>query len=508
MIRMLEILKEKNKYTEYLNSVLKKYGIDISYLKNFYNNIDTYQMYNVPFHGLHHSEKVCLYALILAKKYKLDSVETQIIRDAALYHDIGRVNDYEDTTHGLMSANKIEKVIDKHNKVYQDKDNIIYLKAIIEAHSLPDKDKKFVFENYQSDYPTLKYEKYDRLYNILLDADALDRTRFRKTSKAALKEDFLRLPESKELVEFATILNEYYRYVNDKLNFSKLNQQYNPNDPNKRKEGCFHGISSNFYALESILKNGILSEYAMRELGINSYRNFFGNNNSMFISVIDDKSYSKNGKAKNVFLKENISLYCLVTNMSSGKSSNNQSRFADTLPTDSDEYSDERFVFNKILSEQIFSVVIPKSIINKDIKTLDYMSGSLCYDIVLEKVNFYLNKLEQYCINNYDKSKLSQLLNQYKNEVVIFEKLSQYEQKTTFNKYCQRLEQILKLINVEMQKIVNLLWHVELGKKRDTIITINDVVNHILYKNNMNFSLQDGGEELLYILNHEKIKKK
>lgn len=34
MIRLLEVLKEQNKYTNYLNNVLNNYGIDIEYLKN------------------------------------------------------------------------------------------------------------------------------------------------------------------------------------------------------------------------------------------------------------------------------------------------------------------------------------------------------------------------------------------------------------------------------------------------------------------------------------------
>jgi hypothetical protein len=353
----------------------------------------------------------------------------------------------------------------------------------------------------------LDYEQYKRLYNILADADALDRTRFRKTTQAALKEEYLRLSESKELVFFATVLNQYYSFIQSKIDFSKLNKSYNPNDPTKEKKGCYHGISSNFFTLESILKHGILSEYAMQEIGIDSHRNFFGNNNSLFISVIDDASYSKNGKAKNTFLKNNISLYCLVTNLCNGIKKDSQSKFANSLPTNSGEYEDEKFVFYKIMPEQIYSVVIPKSIINNDIKTLDYMSGSLNYDIIAAKVRFYLEKLNEYHIGKFDKTNLLRLLEEYNARVVSFEKLSAEKQKSNLKNFFNDLETKLNLINKEVQQIVNMLWHVELSKKYNDVITVNDVVNHILQRNCKNFNLQDCGDNFRYILNYEKVKK-
>ena len=48
------------------------------------------------------------------------------------------------------------------------------------------------------------------LYKILKDADALDRARFPKMVDASLKEEFLRLDVSKELVEFAFYINQLF----------------------------------------------------------------------------------------------------------------------------------------------------------------------------------------------------------------------------------------------------------------------------------------------------------
>ena len=506
MIRLLEVLKEQNKYTNYLNNVLNNYGIDIEYLKKYYQNVKIDKLYKSHFHGLYHSEKVCLYALILAKFYGLDEVETQIIRDAALYHDIGRIDDQEDEFHGNLGAKKIEEVIDKTN-IYKDKKNIVYLKAIIEAHSHNSNYKQRNFDNYCYDFDIeLDYDKYERLYNILLDADALDRTRFRKASSAALKEKYLRKDEARKLVEFAQILNNYYSYIQSKEEFNRLNRLFNTNDPSKPLQGCFHGISSNFFALESILKHGILSKFAMEELGISSPRNFFGNNNNLFISVIDDISYSKNGKANKDFLKENISLYCLVTNLYRGI--DKHEKFRDCMPTHSGEYEDEVFAFYKIAKEQIHSIVLPKNMIYKNIKELNYMEGSRNYDLITNKVNFYLNKLNQYIDNSYYIEKLKPFLNEYKEHVVNFEKLSNFEQQTTLKNYLHKLDNILIEINKIIQEVIYTIYRIELAKDKNEQITIKNVIEHILKKNNIDFNLQDSGEELLFIINHQNIKKK
>ena len=53
-------------------------------------------------------------------------------------------------------------------------------------------------------------EKFTKLANILKDADALDRTRFKKTSSAVLQEKYLRFPYSKTLIKLAEEINYYY----------------------------------------------------------------------------------------------------------------------------------------------------------------------------------------------------------------------------------------------------------------------------------------------------------
>ena len=59
-------------------------------------NIKINKLYHSQIHGLFHSEKVTLFAFLIAKHLNLNPVDFQIIMDAAMYHDIKRQNDLED----------------------------------------------------------------------------------------------------------------------------------------------------------------------------------------------------------------------------------------------------------------------------------------------------------------------------------------------------------------------------------------------------------------------------
>ena len=84
-----------------------------------------------------------------------------IITDAALYHDIGRINDYEDSLHGYCSANRIDTVV-KH-PIYKDIENLNILKAIMDGHSVSDERR----DRFIDDYEITDVERYYKLYDIL-----------------------------------------------------------------------------------------------------------------------------------------------------------------------------------------------------------------------------------------------------------------------------------------------------------------------------------------------------
>ena len=188
---MREIISAGNIIEKHIDLTVE----DEKYLLDTVSSINTKVLYNSKIHGLYHSEKVFLFCYLIAKDEKLNEVERQIITDAALYHDIGRINDYEDSIHGYCSANRIEDVV--NNSIYEDKENLKILKAIVDGHSVSDKRR----DRFIEDYEIIEVDRYYKLYDILKDADALDRKRFFDYSNSHLDERYLRTNISKDLVE-------------------------------------------------------------------------------------------------------------------------------------------------------------------------------------------------------------------------------------------------------------------------------------------------------------------
>ena len=135
-------------------------------------------------HGIGHTKRVLYLASEIAKAYALNDAEKKILALACCYHDIGRTHDWTDDDHGRDSAEKMVRLkLDKlHNLSKEDLDSVLNL---IVMHSLDD--ELFVGG-----------ERELLLYKILKDADALDRLRFDD-----LNEKYLRLPESKEMIQTA-----------------------------------------------------------------------------------------------------------------------------------------------------------------------------------------------------------------------------------------------------------------------------------------------------------------
>ena len=143
-------------------------------------------------HGISHVTRVLFHAGNIAKCYDLSDKEEQILALAVCYHDIGRVHNEWDKTHGLLSSRKVKKLglLDSDGLTKEEKSLILKL---ITAHSLDDEE----FEG---------TEREVLLYHILKDADGLDRVRI-----FDLDPYYLRLPESREVVDLAWALFLHHR---------------------------------------------------------------------------------------------------------------------------------------------------------------------------------------------------------------------------------------------------------------------------------------------------------
>ena len=461
-------------------------------------NIQRRYLYKTNFHGYYHSQKVLLFAYLIGKHENLTEDEMQIIMTAAVYHDIGRQNEVEDEMHGYYSACLIEQ---KHNQllnheIYKDKLNIEYVKAICDAHSLPDEKQDIINENFDK-------TKFEKLASILKDADALDRTRFKKTSNAVLQEKYLRFPYSKTLVKLAEEINYYYVVKEIEEVYPKFEEKYGVQEGKEIKEACLHGIGTDFFKLDSILDNGILSAYAQLKENIKSPRNFYGSNKELWISVVDANMISENGEAFNKYIKNNISLFCFVPKLKyEGDYIGNQ---ADV--NNKKEYSDEKYAFERIKLDQIYAIIIPNNIRYKKIVQLKYLNCASKFDILIDVIRYYKEKIKEYGYNNIDETNVGLLLEEFYNIMYNFEMQDEATQKKTLMNYLNSLDMIKEKLNEEIQIWFNNYYAFLLGKQDPTV---NDVINYIIskHKNIETEPINDESlrETVIHITTKQKIK--
>jgi len=149
--------------------------------------IDANISYNSNDHNEQHMLRVLILSILLAEHYKLKKSLKPTLYNAAMFHDIGRTNDFEDIEHG---ANSYKLLCKEQSNLKNDK----LLENLITYHCKPDSEA-FTFAS--SD------EKL--MYQILKDADALDRQRF---DIKDLNTKYLRLDFSFEILFAAFQLTE------------------------------------------------------------------------------------------------------------------------------------------------------------------------------------------------------------------------------------------------------------------------------------------------------------
>ncbi len=164
------------------------------------NNIQMEYIYKSITHGIFHNERVALLSLFLAEKLNLAEIDAKIAIYAALYHDIGRVDDSVDDLHGTRSA----KLVNKLNLPLDD-ESMKILKIAMTYHSLAD--SKF-YENLNS-FGTDR-ERTIMAFKIIKDADGLGRVRI---GGGHLNLKYLRTTEALKLVPAAFQLEYNYKKI-------------------------------------------------------------------------------------------------------------------------------------------------------------------------------------------------------------------------------------------------------------------------------------------------------
>ena len=470
---------------------------DIEQIKKINSNIRINELYQYKFHGLFHSQRVMLFAYLIGKKVNLSDEDMKIILDAAVYHDIGRENDFEDTTHGYSSALKFDRLF-KNDEFYNDENNLKLLKAICDGHSRPDKDKKNTFDN--SDMDVSLYDRYDKLYKILKDSDALDRARFPKSAPESIKEEFLRLDYSKSIVEFAFYLNKSFSRYLDNIHYSSYSEKYRSEE---KEKACLHGIGWDFGKLESILDNGILSNYAANNQDVVISRNFEGNNSNMWISVVDSKNVSLEAEAYQEFANNNICFYSFVSGYHDGEK-NKSKALSEGLPIKSGLYSDESFVFDQIAPNDIGYLILPKNASNKRLDELDYLHCCNGYKTVRDRVGYYFDYIKKTCDLEPDTSKTDILIEKLKTMQIEFGKQIELYQKQNLNSFLNECNLLVSIINNEICKNMNNSFKQYFNLDVDENPTVGMVIKDILKRKNINHEIYDSSDEVLIKLDLEK----
>lgn len=158
-------------------------------------------------HGQRHIKNVLLYSTLIGESIVQDKHDLDLIMLAAKYHDIGRKTDAYEEHAEASSKIVIEKLKDKCSP-----EDLSIISTIIEFHETPrnvaNADELFVAMARKNGITDDQIPKVRQMADVLKDADALDRTRF--INKARLNPDFLQYDISKQLIKFASSLQETY----------------------------------------------------------------------------------------------------------------------------------------------------------------------------------------------------------------------------------------------------------------------------------------------------------
>lgn len=468
---------------------------DFKNFEQIIKNIQWNKLYDSKMHGEYHSKKVLLFSYLIAKANNFNEEDLKIICDAAIYHDMGRINDYEDSIYGYASAIRVEQVI--NDEIYNNNENLNLLKAIIDGHSVTD-ERRDSFYDY---YDLLDKERFIKLYNVLKDADALDRCRFYEAENMYLDESFLRMDISKKLIPFSKKINEIYKKKIVKSNLKSKKEAIYTTETH----GCFHSVGFDFFKIKSVLQKGILSKANAKKEGLVGVSNFLGGNLDNYVSVVDASLISNKGSAFNTFIQNGVSFICEVDKLYKADSNWTKSYCIEQgLPYNQSFHEDELYVLDKINPENIISIYLSKDIKNKDIRDLNYIYNSLSFKHFYERVNYYYKNVSKNININLDAVK--KLLIYYKKVIDKYIRLDGSERIQQRKKITIQLEKIRVEINKIIQFWIYSNYAFELNVTDDSKITVDDVVQHELNKL-MNKELPKNESKTIIYLNENFIDK-
>lgn len=131
-------------------------------------------------HGVMHTRRVLLLNIIISLLQGCSERQLNILCTAALFHDIGRINDNVDPQHGKESFRKARH-LGLLNEMASSEGQI--LKYIIENHCISDRQAREALP----DYGLTDEKESQYLFDIFKDADGLDRVRINDLDSRQLR---------------------------------------------------------------------------------------------------------------------------------------------------------------------------------------------------------------------------------------------------------------------------------------------------------------------------------
>ncbi|MCD8160657.1 MAG: HD domain-containing protein [Clostridiales bacterium] len=148
-------------------------------------------LYESYLHGVGHIVRTICHGAMGAMEEGCTREDTMLLLDACAYHDVGRVNDREDTEHGRRSARRLAELTGRTGE------ELAEISAAVDVHARDGTLLPQMLDYYQ----VQDREKGTLLAKLLKDADGLDRVRIWD-----LNPRYLRFPHSKARADFAMAL--------------------------------------------------------------------------------------------------------------------------------------------------------------------------------------------------------------------------------------------------------------------------------------------------------------
>lgn len=185
------------------------------YISSKEKSINLCKLYKSKTHGVNHNRRVAILAseILQSSGTNFDEKMVDILFTACYYHDIGRVADIG--PHAKRSVKKLRNIdlSFENGDKYSDEDrNILY--TIVESHESKDSNFDKILDKYS--IPQGKKDIVKFYASVLKDADALDRARLSSISHMNLNPNYLRIKESKSLINFSFDLNTISKTIDTK----------------------------------------------------------------------------------------------------------------------------------------------------------------------------------------------------------------------------------------------------------------------------------------------------